>query len=29
MTSGKDGRFQIIYRIPPEFWESLKGRWVM
>jgi len=26
MTSGKDGRFQIIYRIPPEFWPSLKGR---
>lgn len=26
MTSGKDGRFQIIYRIPPEFWGALRGR---
>ncbi len=26
MTSGKDGRFQIIYRIPPEFWPALRGR---
>jgi predicted P-loop ATPase len=26
MTSGKDGRFQIIYRIPPDFWPSLRGR---
>jgi len=26
MTSGKDGRFQIIYRIPPDFWPALRGR---
>jgi predicted P-loop ATPase len=26
MTSGKDGRFQIIYRIPEQFWASLRGR---
>ena len=26
MTSGKDGRFQIIYRVPPEFWPAMKGR---
>lgn len=29
MTSGKDGRFQIIYRIPPEFWPALLGRRVL
>ena len=26
MTSGKDGRFQIIYHVPPEFWPAMKGR---
>ena len=26
MTSGKDGRFQILYRIGPDFWSALKGR---
>lgn len=26
MTSGRDGRFQLIYRVPPEFWPSLRGR---
>ena len=26
MTSGKDGRFQIVYRVPPEYWPSLRGR---
>lgn len=25
MTSGKDGRFQIIYRIPPDYWPSMAG----
>ena len=26
MTSGKDGRFQILYRVPADFWDALKGR---
>ncbi len=26
MTSGKDGRFQIIYRVPPEFWSAMRGQ---
>jgi hypothetical protein len=25
-TSGRDGRYQIIYRIPPEYWPSLRSR---
>ena len=25
-TSGRDGRFQIAYRIPPEYWPSLRSR---
>jgi hypothetical protein len=25
-TSGRDGRYQIIYRIPPEYWPSLRNR---
>ncbi len=26
MTSGKDGRFQILYQVPQDFWDALKGR---
>ncbi len=26
MTSGKDGRFQILYQVPKNFWDALKGR---
>ncbi len=26
MTSGKDGRFQILYRVPADFHHALKGR---
>lgn len=26
MTSGKDGRFQIIYRVPEQFWHAMVGR---
>lgn len=26
VTSGKDGRFQIIYRVPQEYWPSMRGR---
>ena len=26
MTSGKDGRFQIIYRVPQQFWHAMVGR---
>ena len=26
MTSGKDGRFQIIYRVPSDFWEAMRGQ---
>lgn len=26
MTSGRDGRFQIIYRVPPQFWPALRSR---
>jgi len=26
MTSGKDGRFQILYQVPQDFWNGLKGR---
>jgi predicted P-loop ATPase len=26
MTSGKDGRFQILYQVPQDFWGALKGR---
>lgn len=26
MTSGKDGRFQIIYRVPEQFWSAMRGR---
>lgn len=26
VTSGKDGRFQIIYRVPPEFWPAMRGQ---
>ena len=25
-TSGRDGRYQIVYRIPPEYWASLRNR---
>ena len=25
-TSGRDGRYQIVYRIPPEYWPSLRSR---
>ena len=25
-TSGRDGRFQIAYRIPPEYWPALRNR---
>ncbi len=25
-TSGRDGRYQILYRIPPEYWPSLRSR---
>jgi predicted P-loop ATPase len=25
-TSGRDGRFQILYRVPPEFWPALRNR---
>ena len=25
-TSGRDGRYQIVYRIPPEYWPSLRNR---
>ena len=28
-TSGRDGRFQIIYRVPPEYWPAMKGRHVI
>lgn len=26
MTSGRDGRFQIIYRVPADYWPAMKGR---
>ena len=26
MTSGKDGRFQIIYRVPEQYWHAMVGR---
>jgi hypothetical protein len=26
VTSGRDGRFQILYRVPPEFWPAMCGR---
>ena len=26
MTSGRDGRFQIIYRVPEQFWPAMRGR---
>ncbi|MFM2158566.1 MAG: hypothetical protein RLZZ124_1040, partial [Cyanobacteriota bacterium] len=26
MTSGRDGRFQIIYSVPEQFWHAMKGR---
>lgn len=26
MTSGRDGRFQIIYTVPEQFWHAMKGR---
>jgi predicted P-loop ATPase len=26
MTSGRDGRFQIIYGVPPDYWPHMKGR---
>ena len=26
MTSGRDGRFQIIYCVPEQFWHAMKGR---
>ena len=29
VTSGRDGRFQIIYRVAPEFWPAMKGRRVI
>ena len=29
VTSGRDGRFQIIYRVPPEYWPAMKGRHVI
>ena len=29
VTSGRDGRFQIVYRVPPEYWPAMKGRHVI
>jgi hypothetical protein len=29
VTSGRDGRLQLIYRVPEEFWPSLAGRRVI
>lgn len=29
VTSGRDGRFQIIYRVPPDYWPAMKGRHVI
>lgn len=29
VTSGRDGRFQIIYRVPPEYWPAMRGRRVI
>jgi predicted P-loop ATPase len=26
VTSGKDGRFQILYRVPEQFWSAMRGR---
>ena len=26
VTSGKDGRFQIIFRVPEEFWPAMRGQ---
>jgi len=26
VTSGKDGRFQIIYRVPPDYWSAMRGQ---
>ena len=26
VTSGKDGRFQIIYRVPEQFWSAMRGQ---
>ena len=26
MTSGRDGRFQIIYKVPEQYWPGMKGR---
>jgi putative DNA primase/helicase len=26
MTSGRDGRFQVIYRVPEQFWPALRNR---
>lgn len=28
-TSGRDGRFQIAYRVPAEYWPAMKGRHVI
>lgn len=29
VTSGRDGRFQIIYRVPSDYWPAMKGRHVI
>jgi hypothetical protein len=29
VTSGRDGRFQIIYRVPEQYWPAMKGRRVI
>ena len=29
VTSGRDGRFQIIYRVPEQYWHAMKGRHVI
>ena len=26
VTSGKDGRFQILYRVPEQYWSAMRGR---
>lgn len=26
VTSGKDGRFQLIYRVPEQYWSAMRGR---
>jgi hypothetical protein len=29
VTSGRDGRFQIVYRVPPDYWPAMVGRRVI